>query len=527
MTPSEEMLHEWITDYNTGAKVPFNTTSLQMVTAAPIHYDLFGHLQYNPDQRDQGWCGNCWNWASTGVLEVALDVQGIRKDRLSIQYLNSYYDVGSGPGSSDTWACCGGNLNKYANFYSGRALTIPWSNTNAGWPIGSGDYTNDNCPGHSNVAASSIGLMPRIGIKQIQAQWINTQGVGQSAAIANIKSVLLQNKAIYFAFDLANNVDWNDFFSFWNYQSEVALWDPDPYTMHTWVNGEGGGHAVLLIGYDTSDANPDNWYWIVLNSWGTMPGRPNGVFHLKMNINYDDFLYDVSPYPPFYVLYFGTLAVSFSTLVVPLTVSVSPPASGSVSLTPAASSYTFGTTVKATAKPSAGYYFAAWGFDDFYAGSSNPISFVMNDTHSLTAYFEPQNQWVRANHNPILTPTRTSWDNWLTWVPRLFTYTNGTFGMVYLGTNVNGTNGIGLATSPDGLIWSKYPKPILTRSPTVAWDNRSVIPWQYFLGRNSVSPILFRKFSEHGAPVRICELARYDSLDKVSREPCYDSGYHS
>ncbi len=531
MTPSEEMLHQWITDYNTGARVP-NATSLQMATVAPPHFDLLSHLQYTPAQRDQGWCGNCWNWASTGVLEVALDVQGIRKDRLSIQYLNSYYDVGSGPGSSATWACCGGNLNKYANFYSGRALTIPWSNTNAGWPIGSGDYNNDNCPGHSNVAASSIGLMPRIGIKQIQAQWINTQGVGQSAAIANIKNVLLQNKAIYYAFDLANDADWTDFYSFWSSQPESALWNPNSYSGHTWVNGQGGGHAVLLLGYDTSDANPANWYWIVLNSWGTTsPGRPNGFFHLKMNIDYDNYIYEIG-YGNWYSLEFGTLALSFSPLVVPLTVSVSPPTSGSVSLTPAASSYTFGATVKATAKPSAGYYFAAWGLDDKYAGNSNPIPFVMNDTHSLTAYFEPQNQWVRANNNPILTPALISWDNWLVWNPRLFTYPNGTFGMVYLGTNVNGTNGIGLATSPDGLQWIKYPKPILTRSPVVGqWDNGSVIPgnifWdgsEYVLYYEGSNPGSGRAFGYATSPDTI-HWTKYPANPVMTRSTSADTQY--
>ena len=524
------MLHQWITDYNTGAKVP-NATSLQRAATAPSHFDLLSHLQYDPDQRDQGYCGNCWNWASTGVLEVALDVQGIRKDRLSIQYLNSYYDVGSGPGSSYTWACCGGSLNKYANFYSGRALTIPWSNTNAGWPIGSGDYYNYYCPGHSDVVASSIGLLPRYGIKQIQAQWINTQVVGQSAAIANIKSVLLQNKAIYYAFYLADNYDWNDFYDFWYMQSGSALWNPDPYSGHTWVNGEGGGHAVLLLGYDTSDANPDNWYWIVLNSWGTTSGRPSGLFRLKMNINYNDFLYDVSPYPPFYALSFGTLAVSFSPLIVPLTVSVNPPSAGSISLTPAASSYVIGTTVQATAKPSAGYYFAAWGFDDSYAGNNNPISFVMNDTHSLTAYFEPQNQWVRANHNPILTPTLISWDNWLVYNPRLFTYPNGTYGMVYSGVNLNGTSGIGLATSPDGLVWSKYPKPILTRSPVVAWDNRSVFPgnifWdgvQYRLYYTGNSPSTGRQFGYATSPDTI-HWTKYLGNPVMTRATTADNQY--
>ena len=39
---------------------------------------------------------------------------------------------------------------------------------------------------------------------------------------------------------------------------------------------DGSGHAVVIVGYDETDA--DNPYWIVLNSWGTAEGkRPNGL----------------------------------------------------------------------------------------------------------------------------------------------------------------------------------------------------------------------------------------------------------
>lgn len=45
-----------------------------LVIAGAAHFDLLPHLQYDVLERDQGSAGNCWVWAGTGVMEVALDV---------------------------------------------------------------------------------------------------------------------------------------------------------------------------------------------------------------------------------------------------------------------------------------------------------------------------------------------------------------------------------------------------------------------------------------------------------------------
>ena len=55
------------------------------------YYSLINHLDYTPGERSQGSCSNCWAWAGTGVMEVALSVEEGIEDRLSIQYLNSFY----------------------------------------------------------------------------------------------------------------------------------------------------------------------------------------------------------------------------------------------------------------------------------------------------------------------------------------------------------------------------------------------------------------------------------------------------
>ena len=243
--------------------------------------NLLPLLSYDPTQRDQGYsCGSCWVWAGTGCLEVALNAQRSIKDRLSIQYFNSTY---SGPWG---WACCGGNASEFASHYNNTLKkAIPWSNTNAAYVDGS-----RTCYGSTAMPAGSISTTPNYPISSVTAYRIatySTDGVTQATAIQNIKNVLDQNKAIYFGFTLANDADWDQFFDFWNYQPESYLWSygyshGDPY-----ISGQTAGHAVLCVGYDDTPEGADNDYWVMLNSWGTTAGRPNGLFRVPMYYNYD------------------------------------------------------------------------------------------------------------------------------------------------------------------------------------------------------------------------------------------------
>ncbi len=278
MHPTNEQMSKWMGEYGAAPRAylsPQAKSMLSMISGA--HFSLLNYLQYTPSERNQGHCGNCWAWAGTGVMEIDLAYQTGIKDRLSVQYLDSnFLDC-----HENCLACCGGWLDDVAGFYSTTKKFVPWSNTNAQWQ--DGDTSCQDAA--TDVPASSISMNPHYNIASINAVSIPTQGVGKETAIANIKNVLSQGKAVWFGFFLPDNNAWNNFFSFWDSQKESAVWQPDFACGKAYNSNQGGGHAVLCVGYD--DTNPQNRYWIMLNSWGAPSNRPNGLFMVNMDMNYD------------------------------------------------------------------------------------------------------------------------------------------------------------------------------------------------------------------------------------------------
>jgi autotransporter-associated beta strand protein len=299
MHPDNATMLKWFQAHEAMPKAPMAPKSALLAPGASR--SLLLHLDYVPAERDQGYCGNCWCWAGHGCLEILLDVQNGIFDRLSVQEMNSCETAAIGK------TCCdGGWLSDLQSFYSatGYKRAVPWSNPGANWQ----DW-DASC----DTTCASITTTPNYPVQSITAQSITTHGVGQAQAIANIKAILNQNKPVAFAFFMATQADWNTFFSTWDNGAESTTVNLDYACGHTWDSG-GGGHEVLCVGYN--DDNPSDPYWIMVNSWGTTANRPNDIFHVKMNNNYDCTFYYGGWYYSYYWEYLDVTYTTPANLVV-------------------------------------------------------------------------------------------------------------------------------------------------------------------------------------------------------------------
>jgi PKD repeat protein len=242
---------------------------------------LLNYLPNIPDDRIQGSCGNCWVWGATAVLEIAHTVQNGIFDRLSIQYFNSNYHGGKNVNGTG-FACTGGGPGIFADFYRtpGYNKAIPWSNTNASY---ADVWCDRNCT-ETAMPAKYISEVPSYPIRSIEDYEVSTRTVTNEQAIANIKAQLNANIALNYMAAMPNATVFNKFWNYFsqNYSSEI--WDPDLYSDYDEVPNY--SHYMTLVGYNDTSPDPDEWYWIILNSWGVFDNRPDGLFRLKMNMNY-------------------------------------------------------------------------------------------------------------------------------------------------------------------------------------------------------------------------------------------------
>ncbi len=164
-----------------GPRILAETTALP-----PSSFSLLSSLPYIPSERDQGNCGSCWVWASTGALEVEHTKNYDIRDRLSIQYFNSKYQSDTG-----IYACFGGYIGNFTQWYNTDKSPIPWTNTNASYR----DYS-PGPGGATRVPISTIATSPSYSLTTISNSTIATFGVGNAIAIANIRAALDAHHAV-------------------------------------------------------------------------------------------------------------------------------------------------------------------------------------------------------------------------------------------------------------------------------------------------------------------------------------------
>ena len=202
---------------------------------ATLDYRSFNGKNFVPPIMDQGRCGSCVAFATTGTFETQLNLaanDGTAPFQLSPQYL---FSCGGG-------ACSyGWNVGPAATF-----LTKTGIPDNDCMPYGSG-------PLGADVACSKACSDAKQRVIKAKSFTTPTSGSQSTTAIksALVKGPLIATMTVYADFDF--------------------------YTggVYKHVTGEeDGGHAVSIIGWNDTDQA-----WIVRNQWGTEWGQ-NGFFEI-------------------------------------------------------------------------------------------------------------------------------------------------------------------------------------------------------------------------------------------------------
>jgi C1A family cysteine protease len=227
-------------------EIPKHVTSTSK--SAPSRWDW--RSQCTPIQ-DQGYCGDCWAFASVGTLEANIKIiDGVNRD-ISEEFVTDCY---TGQGSS---GCNGG-------WCAHEAWLASFTDAN---PLGGGavyeadDPTSCNSTGNTGTCSSS-GYTPHETIDSYaDVAGEDADGVPPDA---NMKDAIYNYGPIWVAIDASSNA-WG------NYSGGI----------HTETGSAANiDHAVILVGYVDSAAIAGGGYWILRNSWNTGWGD-NGYMYIS------------------------------------------------------------------------------------------------------------------------------------------------------------------------------------------------------------------------------------------------------
>jgi C1A family cysteine protease len=219
----------------TGAEPVLVVTASQLATLSGTVTVDWNAQAYVTPVKDQGNCGSCWAFATTGALEsFVLMSKTTAPMNLSEQVLISCSGAGS---------CGGGYIDRASNFIDVTGLPEETC-----YPY---IAANGSCAKACyNWKASAYGTGPW--------SWVATTAPKVDA----IKAALTSYGPLVTTMDV-----YADFFS---YKSGV----------YTYVSGAyQGGHAILIVGYTDDSTIPGGGYFKVKNSWGIGWGE-GGFFRI-------------------------------------------------------------------------------------------------------------------------------------------------------------------------------------------------------------------------------------------------------
>ncbi|HME45283.1 MAG TPA: C1 family peptidase [Syntrophorhabdales bacterium] len=310
------------------------TASPPSSLSVPTHFDWRDNGgNYVTSIKNQGNCGSCWAFASTGALESATLITTGKPNTdldLSEQMLISCGNAGS---------CSGGYIDDAANYI--RDTGLPAESC---FPYGGSGGCGPSCP-----------------TNKIQNwHWVYHSGTYASADVLKSQLVtygpLVTTMAVYV-----------DFFS---YASGIYTYPGGGYLA--------GFHAVIIVGYD----DPGQ-YFIAKNSWGTGWGE-QGYFRIGYS--------ELTSIVGFGGRACGTVAYETTHANPTLSVSKAGTGSGTVTSYPdgincgstCSASYANGTLVTLTATPDALMTFAGWSGA---CSGTGTCTVTMDTAKSVTATF--------------------------------------------------------------------------------------------------------------------------------------------